>query len=389
MPLENCALCGSGRLMTFFRIENLPVHCAILWQSPEEAIACPKGNLDLYLCRDCGLIGNREFRPESMEYSEEYDNSLHHSPLYQSYARQEGQNLIDKFDLRGKRLLEVGCGKGDFLALLCELGQNTGIGFDPSYDGKFRHREQTGELTFVSDFFGPRYQHLQGDFVYSRHVLEHIPQPVPFLTRLHAAIIPGGTLYIEVPNSMPVLEERKIWDVIYEHCTYFTELSLSNCLRLAGFEPQRMEVAFNGMNLIAEAVPVGRPLELHREDARLQELERYAREWAALFEDKSDGLKMRLDRYAREGKTVAAWGGGARATTLVNVLGLRDSLACVVDLNPQKHGRFLGGGGQPMVAPSYLKESPPEAVLIVNPVYGEEIIGMLGRMDLHPEIIYA
>ncbi len=389
MPQDNCALCGSGDLFTFFRVENLPVHCAILWRTPAAALGCPKGNLALYLCRQCGLIGNGDFRPELLEYSEEYDNSLHHSPLYQDYARQEGQRLIDKYRLRGKTLVEVGCGKGDFLALLCELGGGTGIGFDPSYAGKFSDREKTGELTFIRDFFSPRYREPQGDFVYSRHVLEHIPQPVPFLARLRGAIREGGSLYIEVPNSAPMLENRAVWEMLYEHCSYFTELSLSNCLRAAGFAPQRMETTFGGINLTAEALPVERPLELYPEDPRLQSLENSARELEAVFADKADGLKMKLDRFTREGKKVAAWGGGARATTLINVLGLRQELYCVVDLNPQKQRRFLGGGGQPIVAPAFLRESPPDAVLIVNSVYGEEIVGLLNEMDLHPEVIYS
>src|SRR5690606_26535194 len=68
-------------------------------------------------------------------YSPGYENSLHHSPTFQGWARGLATRLVEGHGLAGGTALEIGCGAGGFLSLLCEAGMARGIGFDPSYAG--------------------------------------------------------------------------------------------------------------------------------------------------------------------------------------------------------------------------------------------------------------
>ena len=68
-----------------------------------------------------------------MEYTQSYENSLHFSPGFQKFAADLADRLITRYNLRGKDVIDIGCGKGDFLKLICARGGNRGVGFDPSY----------------------------------------------------------------------------------------------------------------------------------------------------------------------------------------------------------------------------------------------------------------
>lgn len=70
-------------------------------------------------------------------------------------------------------------------------------------------------------------------------------------------------------------------------------------------------------------------------------------------------------------------------TTLGQTL---DDIAYAVDINPIKTGTFMAGTGQEIVAPSFLQEYRPDVVIIMNPVYLDEITRDLHAMGLSPEI---
>src|SRR5262249_47664929 len=129
-----CPACQGARAQVFFALPSLPVNCISLWPTYEEARSCPRGDIRLALCPDCGAIFNRAFDVRALEYDNRYDNSLHFSPSFQRYAEGLADGLIERYQLHNKDIIEVGCGKGEFLALLCSRGGNRGLGFDPTYE---------------------------------------------------------------------------------------------------------------------------------------------------------------------------------------------------------------------------------------------------------------
>jgi SAM-dependent methyltransferase len=234
---KTCPICNVGNVLSVLEILDVPVHIGMLWSSKDIARQCPKGNINLGFCKSCGFITNLSFEPSLLEYTEPYDNSLDFSPRFRNYAHSLALHLIERYDLFNKELIEIGCGNGYFLRLLCELGGNRGVGFDPSYEHTKNKSSVSKQITFIKDFYSDKYHNVKIDFICCRHVLEHIYNPTEFLISLRNII--GNqlhiSLYFEVPNVLFSLRDLSIWDIIYEHCSYFSPESRFTriyCLRL-------------------------------------------------------------------------------------------------------------------------------------------------------------
>jgi len=75
-----CPVCNSADVVAFVEIQQVPIHCNLLWPSREEALAAPKGDIRLGFCGECGHTFNLVFNPDLMQYTQHYENSLHFSP---------------------------------------------------------------------------------------------------------------------------------------------------------------------------------------------------------------------------------------------------------------------------------------------------------------------
>ena len=251
-----CIVCGSTRIERLISLDDVPIHCNVLWPTREEARRAPHGDLQLGFCTVCGHVFNTAFDPALMEYTQEYENSLHFSQRFQSYAEGLAERLVQRYGVRDKNVIDIGCGKGDFLALLCSLGNNRGTGFDPSYEPEHMRSPSADRMTIVRDFYSPEYSSYKADLITCRHVLEHIQHPREFVETVSRSI--GGRtatiLFFEVPNVLYTLRDMGIWDLIYEHCSYFSGCSLSRLFMESGFtvldQSELYEGQFLGIDLV-------------------------------------------------------------------------------------------------------------------------------------------
>lgn len=179
-----CPNCDAPGLEPFYDVANIPAHCVMLMHSREQAITYPRGNLRLGFCRSCGFITNTLFDPALNEYSPEFEETQHFSPTFEAWARQLVDRLVRDYDVRGKQVIEIGCGKGEFLALLCEAGDNRGIGIDPGCIPGRLQGEGAAKVRLIRDVYSEQYAHLPADVVCCRHTLEHI-QPTRAQSRRH------------------------------------------------------------------------------------------------------------------------------------------------------------------------------------------------------------
>ena len=253
--IDQCLVCSSTRISPLISIAKARVHCNILWQTREDALKAPKGEIALAYCQNCGHIFNQGFNPERINYSETYDNSLHFSPTFQNYAESLANWLIEWFGLRGKNIIEIGCGQGEFLRLLCEIGENRGIGFDPSHISESEMGSGYENIEFIQDFYSEKYQGYEADFFCSRHVLEHLNKPREFLDVLaHAARQRNkAQVHLEVPNALFTFRNMSILDIIYEHPSYFSQDSLTLLLNKCGFNIIDVNTSFGDQFLYAVA----------------------------------------------------------------------------------------------------------------------------------------
>jgi 2-polyprenyl-3-methyl-5-hydroxy-6-metoxy-1,4-benzoquinol methylase len=387
-----CPVCASTDVRVFVEVLQVPVHCNLLWPTREEALGAPRGDIRLGFCGRCGHVFNLAFDPERMHYAQEYENSLHFSPRFQRYAESLAARLIDRYELHDKDIIEIGCGQGEFLTLLCKLGDNRGVGFDPSYVPQRTDEALTGQVTFIQDFYSERYLHHEADFVCCRHVLEHIADPVDFLTVVRRAIgnRPNTVVFFEVPNVLSTLRDLAIWDIIYEHCSYFSPNSLARAFGACGFVTQHLAEAFEGQFLSLEALPgterSGSWLDLGGD---LEQLAHHVALFASEYRAKVETWQRSLDRIAGTGQQAVVWGAGSKGVTFLNTLKPRNQLGYAVDINPHKEGMYIAGTGQRIVPPQFLRDHPPDVVIVMNPIYKREIQEQTRSLGLDVDFLYA
>ncbi len=385
--VDSCWSCQASGLVPFFDSPGVPTSSCVLLPTRQAAEDWPVGDLRLAFCPTCGFIQNDLFDPDLVDYTEPYEESQAFSPTFSRFASDLADHLIDTYDLHGKDVLEVGCGKGDFLRLLCELGDNHGLGIDPAFaEGRL---ETAADVSLLREFFSEDTTHLTGDLIACIHTLEHI-QPVGHFVRLlreSSRRRDGSVLFVEVPDTMRILTEGAFWDVYYEHCSYFTLGSLGRLLQRHGFDLRSLETGYNDQYLLAEAsivesersgLPVVDDVDRIRNNVRaFSEVSRQARErWQAT-----------LESAAVAGKQVVVWGASSKGVGFLTALEAGRTVESVVDINPYKQGKFMPGTGQEIVSPDVLRQEPPDLVIVMNPIYLDEITADLSGRGLFPEIV--
>jgi SAM-dependent methyltransferase len=390
--VPTCPVCLGIDTWEFIQLLQVPVHCNVLWPTSEGALEAPRGDMTLGFCRTCGHLWNSRFDPSVMEYTQAYENSLHFSPRFREYAEQLAGRLVEQYRLRGKTVIDIGCGKGDFLAMLCQRGENRGYGFDPSYEPGIQSVDAEARMTIIQDFYSPKYASYQADLISCRHVLEHIQFPRIFLDNVLQAV--GGraetVVFFEVPNGLWTLRDLGIWDLIYEHCSYFTPSSLRRACSESGFNVHGLEELYGGqflgIDLTLGRVPSTGSAGREKDAARVDGL---VEAFAARYHDKVRQWREHFAQIRRAGNTVVVWGGGSKGVTFLNTLGLREEVAALVDINPRKQQHFVPGTAQQVVGPEALKEIRPDEVIIVNAIYEEEISHHLSALGLKAKILVA
>ena len=390
---HKCPACGSSDISIIYSIEDVPAHSVLLMPTYRTAVTYPKGDIYLGFCNGCEFISNYGFEPALLEYSSHYEESQGFSETFNLFHVNLAKQLIDRYDLHNKDIVEIGCGKGDFLTLLCEIGKNRGVGFDPAYVKSRNTSIVKDRMTFVEDFYSQKYTDIKCDFVCCKMTLEHIHDVYDFLSTLWKGIYKqkDAVVFFQIPDVDRIVEEGAFWDIYYEHCSYFSEKSLVNLFENCGFEVMNIWRDFGSQYLMIEAkcAEKGQFNRFFCENNEkkdlnlLKNMEKFrislknsVKKWKDFLED-CDG---------REDKVVL-WGSGSKGTSFLNTLGLREEIECVVDINSYRWGTYMPGTGQEIVRPEFLKELEPDVVIIMNPVYLDEIKSSLSQMGLSPQVV--
>ncbi len=382
---ESCPACGSSQGRAFFCLNAMPVCSMALLDSPEEALAVPRGLIDLVFCEECGFIYNRAFDPLLLNYAPGYESSQAYSPRFNAFANDLASELVTRYDLTGKRVLEIGCGNGEFLTLLCSHGVREGIGVDPAASDL--SGPDAPPILMVREPFQREHGLYAPDLVCCRHTLEHIPAVADFVGGVRTALPPGIPVYFEVPDTERILAESAFCDIYYEHCSYFTQASLRGLFDRKGFTNVQVIYGFDDQYLLLDA-RAGRSLERPPTDAdQLERLSSLLDRFAANCRRAIERKREQIDRYAREGKRCVVWGGGSKGVALLNVLRLDAEIDYVVDINPLKQQRYVAGTGHLITGQGALTDREPDVVLLMNPIYTAEVEAMLAERRVKAEII--
>jgi SAM-dependent methyltransferase len=374
---RQCPNCAGSMNAPFYEVRDIPVHSTLLISTAQEAIEYPRGDLQLSFCPTCGFISNTQFNPTVHEYSPKCEESQAFSATFNAFARSLAQRWVDRYGIRDKTIIEIGCGKGDFLMLICEAGNNQGIGIDPSAQPDRIPSEFRNRVRFIQELYGNQHAGIAADVVLCRHTLEHIHETEAFVRTIRNVIGNRKDVLVlfELPDVVRVLRETAFWDIYYEHCSYFSPGSLARVFRNCGFDVVELERDYGDQYLLLAARPAEglTPSQLALED----DLEQMARDVAAFEVNISEKIahwrRQVLDRTQR-GERVVLWGALSKAVSLLTTLGLdRGTIEYVVDISPYRHGKCMPGTGQKIVSPAFLADYQPNLVIAMNPIYLQEI----------------
>ncbi|MFS8520987.1 MAG: methyltransferase domain-containing protein [Micromonosporaceae bacterium] len=387
---RTCDACGEDELVRFADLGTVPVLCGVHWPDRSAALASPSGRMVLAYCRTCAYVRNVAFEPELLVYDASMDTNLHHSASFQRFSRELVAHLAQRFELAGKRVVDIGCGQGEFLRELCHHAGCTGAGWDAMYAGP------TGPDPSGAEFhagFAPRGGGLgRFDAFTSRHWFEHLDDPYEFLVDLREQA-DGRPVrgYVEVPDACYDLATAG-WEVIYPHVSYFDAYSLCRIFQRAGWRVDATGTYFSGMfRWIEVSVNIpprdgGAPLPTVADrDRQLAAIEGFA----VRYRKERDQWRGIVADLADRGARPALWGAGSRSVQFLAAADPDRRLAAVVDVNPRKWGRFLPGAGHRVDPPASLAAVRPAAVIITNPAYRDEISRSLAELSVHADLLVA
>jgi SAM-dependent methyltransferase len=337
------------------RIEALPAYQNKMFPSREQALRCPTGDMTLIQDLDSGLVFNAAYDPQKLSYDETYQNEQGFSLAFRKHLDDVLQRIDALFG--GGSVLEVGCGKGAFVAMLRARGHDA-MGIDPAYEGD---ADYIRKLHFDSSLG------LRADAIVLRHVLEHIPEPEHFLRQIADANGGRGKIYIEVPCLDWIIDNRAWFDVFYEHVNYFR---LSDFPRMFGrvFESGRL---FGGQYLYVFA-----------DLASLRPARAAGAPSPVAFPTDFFQALDHLSAIAAPAAGRAVWGAAAKGVMFAHHMSARGAAPdFAIDINPAKQGMFLATSGLEVLSPEKgLARLPAGAdVFVMNSNYIEEISAFGGN----------
>lgn len=194
-------------------------------------------------------------------------------------------------------------------------------------------------------------------------------------------------VFFQIPDTDRVLGDLGFWDIYYEHCSYFSVPSLTYLFEKAGFKVIETGTEYDGQYLMIEALPVENNDNLNVDLKDTSIIESLVINFEKRITERLDKWKSVINDYYKDGKKVVLWGGGSKAVAFLTTLGVVDQIKYAVDINPFKHGTFLAGNGQEIVSPDFLATYKPDVVIIMNPIYCDEIGLDLKKLNLNPTIL--
>ncbi len=366
MPIEACRVCGEEIYREpLLRYENMP-------KGAQQFLAVgsdrePGIELVVCQCSGCGLV---QLSNDAVPYYREVVRAAGSSDVIKEAKTRQFYEFIRKYSLEDKRIIEIGCGRGEFLSLLQALRVQA---YGLEYSEAAVRVCVEGGLKVTRGYVESASTRLENgpfDGFLLLMFLEHMPDPKGTLRGIYSNVREGGIGLIEVPNFDMLLRNKLFSEFVADHLLYFSTDTLRTTLGLSGFEFIECSELRDGYVLSA-VVQKRRRLDLTE------------------FDINQKAIEAEIDAYVgRFGeRKVAIWGAGHQAQTIIILAKIADKIRYVVDSALFKQGKCIPGTRVPIVSPDTLRSDPVEAILVVAGSYSDEVAGiLLERFDGHMSV---
>jgi len=364
--MKRCISCGAALSeKPLLAIRNMPAGAQDI---PDRAhLKSERGiTVKLCVCKGCGLV---QLANKEVPYYRDVIRAGGYSTTMRDLRKSQYEEWIKLCDLKGKKILEAGCGQGEFLRILAEYPvQAYGIEHKKDLVKKAREAGLSVECDYPEKEDAV-FKYAPFDGFTSFNFLEHQPDPCRYLRAIANNLTPDGVGLITVPDLKYILKENSFYEIIPDHLSYFTAETLSSLLDRCGFDVLKKEtVNRDTVSVIVKRKPVP--------------------DVSGLLSRKETIEKEALDLLGQKkkaGKKMAIWGASHQGFTLCAVAGLKDSVTCIIDSAPFKQNKFAPASHIPILSPEKASEKNPDGILIVAPGYTDEIAGEI-RKKFSPSV---
>jgi len=344
--------------------------------------------LKLYVCTHCWLVQTEDYARADELFTGDYAYFSSVSQSWLDHAARYVEKITQQLGLdRDSFVIEVASNDGYLLRNFMNANIPC-LGIEPTA-GTAEAAEKLG-IPVLREFFGEalaiklRRDGRQADLIIGNNVYAHVPDINDFTAGLKAALKPGGTITLEFPHLMRLIERTQFDTVYHEHYSYLSLYTVSRIFATIGlriFDVEELSTHGGSLRVYGCHANDPRPqtttvpaLLAEEERQGLRILTTY-RNFQRQADRVKDDLLAFLIKQKRSGKKVAAYGAAAKGNTLLNYAGIKpDLLPYACDAAPSKQGKFLPGSHIPILSPEALREDKPDIVLILPWNIADEIL---------------
>lgn len=344
--------------------------------------------LKIMICHNCFLVQIDEYKKSDEIFNSEYAYFSSYSSTWLNHSKKYVEMITRRLDLNNDSfVMEVASNDGYLLQYFKEKKIKC-LGIEPTASTAKAAREKGIEV--LEDFFCSNLANKleKADLILGNNVLAHVPDINDFVKGLKIALKQGGTITMEFPHLLNLINFNQFDTIYHEHFSYFSLLAVSKIFESQGLKiydveelpthggSLRIYAAHNDNDLIEIKNSVSILLKKEIE-ANLDKIEGYLG-----FEKKIQKIKLDLWDFIlkakKEGKSIAAYGAAAKGNTLLNYCGIKsDFIDFVVDASPYKQNKFMPQSHIPIVAEDKINETQPDYILILPWNLKEEIVNQL------------
>lgn len=356
---HKCIICGE-RLREADCLMICPQMPASAQDIPSREELDREKGVDLPLCQcpGCGLV---QLDCEPVGYYRDVIRAGGYSSTMAQLRRSQYRHLIDGYGLKGKKIIEIGCGQGEFLKPLREFPvQVYGI----EHKKELVDKARAAGLNVWQDFPERAEQALDGapyDAFLSFNFLEHQPDPNAMLRCIYHNLAEDGVGLVTAPSLEYIVGNGSYYELLRDHIANYSEETLRFVLNRNGFVVLESSVVnTDTLSMIVRKRPRLDVAGLRRSYERMREQ-----------------LRAFVDERVSAGRRIAVWGASHQGFTTISTTGVGDRIEYIIDSAPFKQGRFAPASHVPIVSPDYCLAHPVNTILIIAPGYTDEIAAII------------